>query len=52
MQNKSKQECCNGDCRQGRDCPNKDGYVPGFAPIVITFLVVMLTLMTIKTFLS
>jgi hypothetical protein len=21
MQSKSKPECCNGDCNQGRDCP-------------------------------
>jgi len=47
---KSNQQCCNGDCNQGRNCPEKpDGYVPGVAPIAIAFIVIMLTLMTIKS---
>ena len=47
---KSNQKCCNGDCNQGRECPEQpDGTVQGFAPVAIAFLVVMLTLMTIRS---
>ena len=47
---KSNQGCCNNDCNQGRNCPERaNDYVPDFAPIVIAFLVVMLTLMTVKS---
>lgn len=45
--------CCNNDCKQGRECPaRKDGKVPGFTTIIVSVIIVLLTLMTIKTILS
>ena len=53
MHFKSKQECCNGDCNQGRTCPERpDGTVKGFDKIVISFIVIMITLMSLKSYFS
>lgn len=53
MQNKSNQNCCNGDCNQGRGCPERpDGTVKGFDKIAIAFLAIMLILMGLKSYFS
>ena len=45
--------CCNQNCKQGRECPaRKDGKVTGFTTIVVCVIIILLSLLTAKTFLS
>ena len=53
MHSKSNQECCNGDCNQGRTCPaREDGTVKEFDKIAIAFIVIMIILMSLKSYFS
>jgi hypothetical protein len=54
MDDKSKPECCNGHCNQGRECPYRVRleHAPLFTQIVWFVVTAMILLLIVKTVMS